>query len=651
MFTWTVRDGFDWQVLHQEVPESEPQQHHLLGVVVDYGTVDEPLTDLGSLRCAAAIVRSELMRPIELRSGGVDVPEVQVAVDSDSTTFTLSGNSEVLTSAWRRFRRVFADRSLDLDHQPLPVVPAPWPTDIAFRYGVSALALSAIDNVTIDLPAATERRLSDLNPSSGRHRAVFFTTDEQFVEQGFDQPNTPAPAPAPAPELSSVGGARGSLPAPNNELLFSTTVPSTMAGLVAAQLILARSRNTLHGLHQAGGMTRARLTGFRSERYLTIGNAAEDAIRDRHRTQTFLAQDLPAVSAEQLETEIVSASVNVDPGWARRSRLLGMPDEPATPSTVRIALQAAADAVHLARVGDDSVPEGFPALRPDLPEERGTIFHSWGQQRLMPGYSMSLTDAQIGPRTLATYHNLNDNGHKVRRRFQQVDLSDPALVIQDPAGMLTVVDRSLRTADLIPSGFRRSEKLRDLLDRRLSATPRLRVAETKINIAEQQQSLRRAKRNRVLAFVLPAALTLGLIAAAVGQQLSNDDPVDADTFVGDTVELSNGTEITVTRVGAVRDGRDATIRAHVRFCAGEDSRSDNSTPADVRRRVSPDDFSFYDGYSAGSRTAAENDLPTTTLATGTCAEGDLTFTVMNYQGHEDKVSYTNEAGDDVLWRG
>ncbi|SDT09210.1 hypothetical protein [Microlunatus soli] len=660
MFTWVHRDGFDWQLI--EPPEGQQSgpsaPTYVLGVTFGYGAADEPLTDLGSLRCAAAVIRSELRRPIELPGGGVGTAEVEAVVGSDTSTFTVAGSVDVLTAAWQGLALLFAAPRIEEDQGPLPAQPFPWPTDRTVRYGLDALALNALEDVTTDLAAAAHRRLTELDPAAGQVRCTFFTTSELLLgtatgpgnggRPGFVAPTVPA-APADGGPPLAANTRRGSLPAPNDQLMLSTSLPSTLDGLVAAQLIATRSGNTFEAVNATGRDTFVNLAGMRSEHYLAIGNAAAQSPQDRERILPLLIDDLTTASDEQIETELLSVAMDVSPGWARRSRTLGLDDAAPTVAGVRQALRSGSDGVHLALVAGRPAPEAFPMLREQLPPEKGKTFHSWGRQRLTAGYSTAVADVRIGRRTLTTYQNGNVDGRKVPAVFQQIDLNDAGLVIADPAGRTTIVDRALRSLDLMVSGFRGSQKLQRQLDDRLRDVPVLRVATSPIDIETHRQAIRRAKRLWVFAFVGPILVMAVLIGAAVAQQLATDDPIDLDTSVGESAKLSNGTVITVTEVDPVVHDHDATVRVHVRFCAGKDTDADGA-PADVRRRVSPSDFAFYDGYATGQRTTTSTELPRRTLASGECVEGDVGFRAMSYTGGQDKVSYRNEVGDKILWR-
>lgn len=180
-FHWVTRAGRDWQVLHDEL---EPDRLRM-GLLLDYGRIDEPPERLGVLGLLTAALRAELQRPVELGGGEVSVPEVEVTANVAWITIEIRGRRRAVLAAWDRLGELFARPSLSVSAVPVPVRPQYWFEDLATYTGVNAETLSQLALRTTPDLAAAELLLAHLAPSACQVRHVLYTDDPYAVGAGW----------------------------------------------------------------------------------------------------------------------------------------------------------------------------------------------------------------------------------------------------------------------------------------------------------------------------------------------------------------------------------------------------------------------------------------------------------------------------------
>ena len=250
-YRWVTHAGHDWQVLDVEL---EPDRV-MLGLVLDYGRIDEGPSEIGTLALAAGALRAELQRPIEVGPGEVSVPDVDVTVGPTSLTIILRGRRRAVLAAWEHLGALLAEPRLTGTPEPAPTAPRRWGGDLATYTGINAETLSATRlRGTRDLRAA-ERLLAHLAPQACQVRHVFFTDDPYLVGAGWSgrrvygtAPTRPARYLDRRPALVRCG---------DDQVLLAVTAPPTIDGVAAFHALALRLSEILDeaGIQRAVGFS------------------------------------------------------------------------------------------------------------------------------------------------------------------------------------------------------------------------------------------------------------------------------------------------------------------------------------------------------------------------------------------------------------
>ncbi|WP_152364013.1 hypothetical protein [Microlunatus speluncae] len=651
MFRWSERGGYDWQLIDR----AEDATEVVLGATLAYGMLDEPVADYGTLQLVGGQIRAELGRPTELAGGGVSVPEGMVEISQDTLTFAVRGRPDVAVSTWRRLAGYFQGTVPADLADPHPVDTFGWTRDAAFRSGMNSFTVSLLDLPPIVVAAEKVDRLRrHLDPSAGRVRSAFFTTDESLVgvEAFAAPPDDPRQQSIPAPGRARGAATPGSLGAPLGPVQFTAVVPRTRTGLAAG---LALRTHFAEALTSVGGTdpgTGCVIHEFGADRWITV--ACEGVPAPQHRDRA-IARTLAAPIADaRLTAVILEVEQLSESQWARNRRVLGLPedDEALTVPGVRNALGAALNTVHITSLlGPDdrsvSVLPGYPELMPELPEERGQKFSSWLAHSALSGGPSTV---RLGDRTLLTDVPAETLGEPAERNV--IDLDAVAVIIEHSPTNLAIFDASGRGVDVDTGQLRRGGKLKELLDRRLAGVPRIRLTEQpeQSEPTPEQRRTTSTKRRYVIGAIIAAVAFSAVISIGIVQSATRARPVTARVAEGQTVELASGTALTASGIETRADGQDLIVSTSVRICAGGDLNAARGTDPAVQRAVGPANFALHsqDGM-AGERTDGGGpQLVATTLPEGECADGDLTYRIRD-TGSPLAFSYSNPFGDDVVW--
>lgn len=648
MHRWSERGGYDWQLIEP----TEPSPEVVLGATLAYGMLDESVADYGTLQTVAGAVRAELGRPIELAEGGVSVPEGLVEIGQDTLTFAVRGRPEAAVSSWRRVAGYFNGTVPADSTDPHPVDTFGWTRDAALRAGLSAFVLSLLDLPQVEVePDNVERLRRHLDPAQGTVRCAFFTTDESLIAvDAFAAPATdPRRRSTPAPGRARGAAAPGSLAAPLGPVQFTAVVPRTRAGLSAG---LALRTNFAAALSAAGGGdpgTGCAVHEFGADRLITI--VCDGVPAPQHRDRAIARTLATPIADSRLGAAITELESLSESQWDRNRLVLGLPadDEPLTVPAVRNALGAALNTVHVTSLLGESdrsvaVLPGYPELMSDLPAERGEKYGGWLAQSPMGGAGPG--SARLGARTLLVESPAEALGEPADREV--VDLEAAAVIIEYSATNLVIFDDRLRGVDVDTGRLRRGPRLREQLDRRLADVPRLRVLDQAKPAAEHPR-VRSTKRRYVVGAIIAAVAVGAVLTGAIVQNVTRAKPVTARVAEGQTVELAGGTKLTAAAIEARPDGRDLTVTATVRICAGGDVNARNLDPA-VQRSVGPANFGLYsqDGMTGERTDSGAPQLAATTIPEGQCLDGDLAYRIRD-TGSPLTFGYHNPFGDDVVW--
>ena len=161
--------------------------------------------------------------------------------------------------------------------------------------------------------------------------------------------------------------------------------------------------------------------------------------------------------------------------------------------------------------------------------------------------------------------------------------------------------------------------------------------------------LTRTRRTTLALYALIIAFAI-FLTTMIAIQNTTPANVELRLEIGDTATLRNGTTIKATGFDIVwpnPDDPEATVTAHVTFCAGKDTKV-SKLPPETQRTVKASDFGLFDSdYTVARPITTADQLDSITLPNEQCASGDLTFKGLNLEGP--RLSYENAVGDDVIW--
>lgn len=647
MFRWSEGHGYDWQLIEP----AEASTEVVLGATLAYGMLDETVADYGTLQTVGGAIRAEIGRAVELPEGGISVPDGLVEISQDTLTFAVRGRREAVVSAWRRVAGYFQGTMPADLADPHPVDTWGWTRDAALRGGMNAFVLSLLDLPQIEVaPDKVDRLRRHLDPAAGNVRSVFFTTDESLIGiEIFATPHTdPRRSATPAPGRARGAATPGSLGAPLGPVQFTAVVQRTRTGLAAGLALrthFAAALSSVGGSDQGTGCV---IHEFGADRLITI--ACEGVPAPQHRDRAIARTLASPISDAMLISAIAEVSELSDSQWSRNRRVLGLPDddEILTVDGVRGAVAGALNTVHVAALigpADQavSVLPGYPDLMPALPEERGEKFSPWlARSATIDGPATGT--ARLGQRTLV----LEPPPEADPSAREAVDLDAAAVIFDYSPTNVVIFDRSIRGIDLDTGLLRRGPKLREQLDRRLAAVPRLKIIEQAAPAAESRQ-VKSTKKRYVIGAIIAAVAFSSVIGGSIVQNATRAQPLTARVSEGETVQLAGGTMITARGIETRRDGTDLIVSAPVRVCGGRDVDARGIDPA-VQRAVGPANFSVHsqDGMTGERTDSGSPQLAATTLPEGECADGDLAYRIRD-TGSPLALSYRNAFGDDVVW--
>lgn len=247
-FHWETRAGRDWQVLEDEL---QPDRLRM-GLLMDYGRIDEGPGHLGELALLAAALRAELQRPIELGGGEVSVPEVEVTPGLAWTAIDIRGRRKAVLVTWDRLGELLARPRLTTTAVPLPVNSRRWCENLAVYTGINTETLSGVSLHATPRPADAEALLARIAPSACHVRHLFYTDDPYVIGAGWSGEATYGTAPPHPPRRVDRRPALVSCTDPN--VLLSVPAPVTLAGMIGIHTLAQRISGVLREMRWEGGL-------------------------------------------------------------------------------------------------------------------------------------------------------------------------------------------------------------------------------------------------------------------------------------------------------------------------------------------------------------------------------------------------------------
>lgn len=313
-FHWVTRAGRDWQVLHDEL---EPDRLRL-GLLLDYGRIDEPPERLGVLGLLTAALRAELQRPVELGGGEVSVPEVEVTANVAWITIEIRGRRRAVLAAWDRLGELFARPSLSVSAVPVPARPQRWFEDLATYTGVNAETLSQLALRTAPDLAAAELLLAHVAPAACQVRHVLYTDDPYAVGAGWSGEASYGSAPI---RPACFRDRRPALvPCMDDSVLLSVAAPISARGTVGIRALAWRLTDILSEMHLEASM-RAEVAPIRDIEVVTFlaANGSFTGIGRRRVLDQILqpALPLPDSAIERALSSIKPEEMAILSRWRR----------------------------------------------------------------------------------------------------------------------------------------------------------------------------------------------------------------------------------------------------------------------------------------------------------------------------------------------
>jgi len=665
--TW---HGENWQLV-----ESEPGTSWTgveIGVLWGRGTLDERIEHAGSLVLALEALARELRRPGAVRA--------DVQIGSDVCGLRLRGDLEEVRTAWAGLPDLFASTLDTTDLAPGHVPALPWLEDVLLRTGNSGAAMQHLAFEAEGTQDAAHRLLRELDPRRGDVPCVFWTDQESLVGEAFAVgPLRGArqgrrwadgtPRWRRDPEVRPWGGNRASVvPVPELGVeRLSMMVPRTADGLVAAELVrsfLARTltavapERTFAAVDPEHARVESRMTGMGEGLHVVLSSRNRFMPEQQPGLFTALLRALDALPGSAVEEALAHGSFSAR--CERERRVHGLP--PATEPTaqgVHEALAAGERSLHLpldpallslrehARLS--ALPVIAPAEEdPSAPAEtyraslRSAFFGDGGDR----------TWARLSRRTL----HVNGSGmvHDVSPRAELpdsavVDLTRVIAVWDQPRGEVWLLAHTGQLVRVSSSALVGRKAFTRDLDAALHGVPR---------VTRRGWSHRRDLSGLpgiLIGYLLvlsPGLLFFGFLGIMIHHQNSRPAWIERSPSWTETVELTNGTDITVRRpVPVPSSGEEGEATVAVTVCGGIDSLG--RTPAgetaerEVQNTVQSSDYALRGEGGAELTPVVAEEQPPLLLEPKECTSFELRY--RGELGGQPVLVYTNAVGDEVSW--
>ncbi len=495
MHEWSTRRGFSWGLSESNGLGSE------LTWSIQYGSLDEPAANAGTLRHAIALVRASLAAPVELPGQGVGIADVDCSLSPDETSITLRGPYEVVAAAWQRFTEGYSDVATLAVDAPLPAPGAAWAEDWIYRTGLTDYTVGDLFHTTPDMPARAAALLEKLHPATTVYRTLFTTTDERLLGQGFTRAAGHEFRP-PHSYICPEGDGLTQFPGAPSTMVLSARTPFTGAGLIAPYVWLRTAELALEEI------------GLKSE-LINAGAmpVGTDLIVHITTTQALTEQALmhvlnrlvlnPKIPSDYLiDMALAAGGQQIESSrHAFATRLRGLPDlQLPTAHQLRAALAMMADTAHICVPLDAPLP-GFTLIGVDHAEPHGgKSYRTWlpaGADPKKPSFPsrVILSDEAI---TLDLKFL-----QKTEQRYWTLPLRDIGVLVKGPGSRVVMIDNRGQIMQFHAASMKGGPELVDELTRRL---PHAAVTEDPQPEPAVEEFLKKARYQR----------RIGLMAALIG---------------------------------------------------------------------------------------------------------------------------------------
>jgi hypothetical protein len=662
--SWPRTDPYPWLVTAR--PEG---QQAVGGVTFGAGFLNQPTEQLGVAGLFAAWLTSSLSRPVEASDPAAwDEPvRVLCSPGQTDTSLVVAGASDGVLAALRRAGDLLAnpaaaevDQGLrDRSHayqNPLQ----PWRHHLAARWAghrphltaMGPLAVGSLDAAALAWFVASELM---------RAPRAYWTSEPSLAEQ-VNPPAGPPPRP-PEPPVLRLGRDRpGCVIRRSHGELFSVAMPAGIPTEIGLSLLLRVLHRRLVEFEALA--TQVRIGRYEVGSGLVIAGVDADPLPGKEgATRAAAVQTLQdvaggAVSAEEIgqvrdwyATDDEPYSPGAMAALARRHLLRGdFPTAAAVADEVRGTDDAAVRAALATGYRELLVAVPFEeAEQPPFPmAERVKPHRAEGRRfrdRLNQARAVRCSPRRVG---------IVDRGTTAA----SVDFAEVALRMDTGDQATTLVDRQLRSVQLVWDAHRRGQRLRELVDQRTPPVPLIREPPDPEWTERFAGALRKQRRQMWTGIGIIVGIFLALIVViAVGESLDSDpDPRAEDTVetvdAGTTVTLDDGTTVGVAAGPELIEhyGPDLpyTYAVQVRMCGGEGRDAGGTMFAAGNYRLDAGEQGLR-GFFGGvqERPGLREGL----LADGECATGWLLYHLPEPTVPAPAtLTYENVAGDSVTWR-
>ena len=686
MIQWNNVNGYPWQIYDDATTD---ENIYRLGIEIDYGFIDEKLSDYGILGHSLGALVRELERPLEM--GRVVIPHVSILTTGIRTAIEFVGAPHIVIASWRRLMEIFNDPSCLELGLPIEFPPLAWPHSLAVRTGASTATLDLASFTPLshtpygghDLDTICQF-ISLLAPWNRRYKVLCYATDEQIAAQAqqilhqattknadaliarFHQDDDPLAS------LSFPSAPEAQGDNPNSRLpfslaitdfeqerlpLFSILIPmsaNSLAAISAWRYLIARNQVAYDfAAPVAIEMVETR-EGICASFFIPSRNSHEQII-------TRLRDDLlfsPTLDDEELLDVLVNFTESFHEAiWMRGSYLAcGRLDDTVHLDDVRTILTTASESAHLSffpLTDDDShsdtknLCESYPIYPyphiDDIRVQRSyflTCSHSLAPQNQPIPYRLHIGERGI---QLSLIHSSQAKTPPSQRAFlyEQVIC---AIVHGNVA--ITVIDHTMRKATIpIDLGRDSLTQKETILNAIRSASPTALIIESDIPIADSFALLKpgvskmRHFLRTIVAVAIAGALCLNAPSVAITAVNSwKASSAYRMSLYASPIFLSDGMSMEISDISSSHK----ELSFSMNLCAQSGDIS-----------ISPDEIlhNFMLKYPDGRLLLPTNrlDMDTIVLASGTCHSLPLHFDSPASDSHV-SLNYRSRNGeDDIDW--
>lgn len=459
MYEWSTMRGFSWGLSETNKLGSE------LTWSVQYGSLDEPATEAGTLRHVAALIRASLTAPVELPGQGVGIADVDCSLSPDETCITLRGPYEVVAAAWHRFTEGYSDVATLAVDAPLPAPGAAWAEDWIYRTGLTDYTVGDLFRPTPDMPTRAAALLEKLHPATTPHRTVFTTTDERLLGQGFTRAAGHDFRP-PHSYIRPDGDGLAQLPGAPATMILSARSPFTGAGLIAPYVWLRTAELALEEVGLKAELINAGAVPVGTDLivHMTTTQALTEQALMHVLDRLILNPKIP--SDYLIDMALAAGGQQIESSrHAFATRLRGLPDlQVPTAHQLRAALAMMAETAHIRASLDTPLP-GFTQVDVSHTEpQRGKSYRTRIPPASDPKKGAFPSRVILGDETITLDLKFLQ---KTNQRYWSLPLRDIGVLGKGPGSRVILIDNRGQIMQFHAASMKNGQELVDELTRRL----------------------------------------------------------------------------------------------------------------------------------------------------------------------------------------